>query len=66
MVFFVFFGFCFVFSVFSMVSFPVQKLLCFIKSHLFVFAFISFAFRHKSKKNIAAIYGKECPAYVFF
>ena len=43
----------------------VQKLLSLIRSHLFIFAFSSFALGDKSKKNIAAIYVKECPAYVF-
>ena len=33
-----------------MVSFAVQKLLSLIRSHLFVFAFISFALRDRSKK----------------
>ena len=48
-----------VFSVLSMVSFPVQKLLCFIKSHLFVFAFVSFAFGHKSKKILLQFMSKS-------
>ena len=49
----------------SMVSFAVQKLLSLIRSHLFIFAFVSFALGDGSKKNIAAIYVKECSAYVF-
>ena len=42
-----------------MVPFAVQKLLCFIKSHLFVFAFVSFAFRHKSKKILLQFMAKS-------
>ena len=38
------------------VSFAVQKLLSLIRSHLFIFAFISFALRDSSKKKIATIY----------
>ena len=34
-----------------MVSFVVQKLLSLIRSHLFIFAFVSFALRDRSKKN---------------
>ena len=34
----------------SMVSFAVQKLLSLIRSHLFIFAFLSFALRDGSKK----------------
>ena len=34
----------------SVVSFAVQKLLSLIRSHLFIFAFISFALGEKSKK----------------
>ena len=49
----------------SMVSFVVQKLLGLIRSHLFIFAFVSFALEDGSKKNIAAVYVKECAAYVF-
>ena len=47
------------------VSFAVQKLLSLIRSHLFIFAFISFALGDRAKTNIATIYVKECPAYVF-
>ena len=36
--------------VFSIVSFAVQKLLSLIRSHLFIFAFISFALGERSKK----------------
>ena len=38
------------------VSFAVQKLLSLIRSHLLIFAFISFALRDSSKKKIATIY----------
>ena len=48
-----------------MVSFPVQKLLSLIRSHLFSFAFISFALGDRAEKNIATIYVKEYSAYVF-
>ena len=44
-----------------MVSFSVQKLLSLIRSHLFTFAFIFF--RRWIKKDIAAIYVRECSAY---
>lgn len=37
----------------SMVSFAVQNLFSLIRSHLFLFAFIPFASRDRSKKNIA-------------
>ena len=42
------------------ISFAVQKLLSLIRSHLFIFVFISFALGDRSKKNIATIYVKEC------
>ena len=48
-----------------MASFAVQKLLSLIRSHSFIFAFISFALGDRSKKNIVAIYVKESSAYVF-
>ena len=51
--------------VLSMISFAVQKLLSLIRSHLSTFGFVSFALGDRSKKNIAAIYVKECSAYVF-
>ena len=41
-----------------------KKLLHLIGSHLFIFAFISIALGDGSK-NIAAVYIKECSAYVF-
>ena len=54
-----------------MISFPVQKLLRLIRSHLFIFAFIFFALGYRSKKQktnktkpIATTYVKECSAYV--
>ena len=46
-----------------MVSFAVQKLLSLIRSHLFIFAFISITLGDESKKKIAVIYVKECFAY---
>ena len=52
------------FLILSIVTFAVQKLLSLIRSHLFTFAFVSFALGNESK-NIAAIYVKECYAYVF-
>ena len=48
-----------------MVSFAIQKLLTLIKSHLFIFAFIFFALRGRSKE-ILLQFVKECSAYVFF
>ena len=47
-----------------MLSFVV-KLLSLTRSHLFIFVFISITLGDGSKKNIAEIYVKECPAYVF-
>ena len=49
-----------------MVSFAVQKLLSLIRFHLLIFALISITLGDKSPKNTAAIYVKECSAYVFF
>ena len=48
-----------------MVSFAVQKLLSFIRSHLFIFVFISITLGDGSKKDIAVIYVKVCSSYVF-
>ena len=48
----------------SVVSFAVQKLLSLIRSHLFIFPFVSFALGDRSKKNIAMIYVKECSTCV--
>ena len=45
------------------VSFALQKLLSFIRSHLFIFVFISI--RSWVKKDLAVIYVIECSAYVF-
>ena len=39
-----------------MVSFAVQQLLSLIRTHLFIFAFISLALGDRAKKNIAMIY----------
>ena len=50
----------------SMVSFAMQNLLSLIRSHLFIFSFISFALGDGSKKNIATVYIKEFSAFVFF
>ena len=48
--------------VLSMFSFDVQKLLSLIRSHLFIFAFVSLAWAHTSKKNIAKTFVKEYTA----
>ena len=49
-----------------MLSFAVQKLLSFIRSHLFIFAFIFITLGGgKIKKDLVAIYVKESSAYVF-
>ena len=48
-----------------MVSFAVKKLLSLSRSHLLIFVFVSTALGDRSKNNIAAIYVKECFAYVF-
>ena len=48
----------------SMVSFAVQKVLSLIRSHLLIFTFKSLLWRW-IQKNIAVIYVKNCPAYVF-
>ena len=48
-----------------MVSFAVQKILSLISSHLFIFAFISFALGDRSK-NIFLQFMSECSAYVLF
>ena len=48
-----------------MVSVVVQKILSLVRSHLFIFVFISIILGDKSKKNIAAIYVKVCPTCVF-
>ena len=48
-----------------MVSFAVQKLLSLIRSHLFIFVFIFITLGGGIEKDLAAIYVKECLAYVF-
>ena len=48
-----------------MVSFAVQKILSFIRSHLFIYLFISISLEGGSKKDLAVIYVIECSAYVF-
>ena len=48
-----------------MVAFAVQKLLSLIRSHLFIFAFISFSWETDLEK-IVMIYVKEYFAYVLF
>ena len=48
-----------------MVSFAVQKLLSFIRSHWFILVFISISLGGGSKKDLAVIYVIECSAYVF-
>ena len=47
-----------------MLSFAVQKLLILIWSYLFIFAFI-FINLEVDQKDLAVIYIRECPAYVF-
>ena len=47
-----------------MVSFAVQKLLSFIRSHLFIFCFYFHFSRRWVKKDLAVIYVIECSAYV--
>ena len=43
-----------------------QRLLCLIRFHVFIFAFISIALGDRSKKkNVAVTYVKEGSAYVF-
>ena len=51
--------------VLSVVSFAVQKLCSSVMSHLFIFAFISFALGERSPQNTAMIYVKECSACIF-
>ena len=47
-----------------MVSFAVQKILSFIRSHLFIFGFFHYS-RRLVIKDLAVIYVIECSAYVF-
>ena len=49
-----------------MVSFAVQKLASLIRSHLFIFAFISVALGDWPKKILGRIYVKECFACVLY
>ena len=54
--------------VFFIVSFAVQKLLTFIRSHLFIFGFISITLGGGSKKILllkSDLYVKECSSYIF-
>ena len=62
---YLFFFFCFVFSV---VSFAVQRLLGLVGSYLFIVAFVSFALgeRDPTTTTKAVIYVKECSACIFF
>ena len=46
-----------------MVPFAVQKLLSLIRSHLFIFAFVSFALGDRSPQNIATVYAIGTPLY---
>ena len=48
-----------------MFSFAVQKILRFIRSHFFIFVFISIYLGGGSKKDLAVIYVIDCSAYVF-
>ena len=47
-----------------MVSFTVQKFLSLVRSHLFIFVFISITLGDGSKKNIAVIYITECSLFI--
>ena len=53
------------FFILFMGSFAVQMLLSAIRSNLFIFVFIFITQGGGSKKDIAAIYVKECSAYIF-
>ena len=53
------------FFILFMGSFAVQMLLSAIRSDLFIFVFIFITQGGGSKKDIAAIYVKECSAYIF-
>ena len=50
--------------IFFIVSFAVQKLLSFIRPHLFIFLFL-FISLGSGSENLAVIYNKEYTAYVF-
>ena len=49
-----------------MVSFAMQKLLSLIRCHLFIFTFVSFPWKDRSKENITMIYVKAYSAYGLF
>ena len=53
------------FFILFMGSFAVQMLLSAIRYNLFIFVFIFITQGGGSKKDIAAIYVKECSAYIF-
>ena len=53
------------FFILFMGSFAVQMRLSAIRSDLFIFVFIFITQGGGSKKDIAAIYVKECSAYIF-
>ena len=46
------------------ISFTMKNLLCFIRSHSLIFAFVSFALGDRLKKNIATYYIKDCSTYI--
>ena len=50
---------------FIIVSFIVQKLLSLVRSHLFIFAFISIILGRWVIEDLAVIYNRVCFAYVF-
>ena len=47
------------------VPFAMQKLLSLIRSHLFIFGFISITLGGRSKRLLLQFMFKECSAYVF-
>ena len=49
-----------------MISFAVQKLLSLIRSHLFIFAFISFALRDWCKKILLCVMSKNVDCVLFW
>ena len=50
----------------SMVSFAVKKLLSLIRSHLFIFAFVSFAFGDRSKKMLLRFMSKNVLSFLLW
>ena len=48
-----------------MVSLAVQELLSLVRSHLFIFVFISISLGGGSLEDLAVIYVRECSACVF-